>query len=110
MKIHSAKEYDKADLITKYVNHMYQIKKNSVGPQRRISKLLLNSLYGLFGRKQDVIETLTINRLDLPLYTATNIIKTIIPVSEDKYTILMIKNVNFNTIKELNVQLNINIS
>ena len=65
---------------------MYQIKSTTTGPERWIAKLLLNSLYGLFGRKQDLIETITINKSELRSYLLTNIVKSIIPVSEGKYS------------------------
>ena len=44
---------------------MYQIKSYSKGAERWIAKLLLNSLYGMFGRRQELIDTLTINRSEL---------------------------------------------
>ena len=37
---------------------MYKIKMNSIGPERWISKLLQNSLYGIFGRKMELIKTI----------------------------------------------------
>ena len=110
LKIYSAKEFDSAYLFNDYVNDMYRIKMNSVGAERWISKLLQNSLYGLFGRKQEVIETLTINKNDLHKYIVTNIIKTIIPIDEYRCSILMIKNINFDMVKELNLNFNLGIS
>ena len=78
------------------------------GAERWIAKLLLNSLYGLFGRRQDIIDTITINKSELRLYLATNIVKTIIPVSNDKYTILIVKNINHDMIKQLNLTFHAN--
>lgn len=104
LKIHGAKEFDKKDIFSEYVNEMYQIKMNSTGAKRWISKLLQNSLYGLFGRKQELLETKTIFKSELPSYICTNIIKNVIPISEDKVTILMVSNLNFDIIKKLNIK------
>lgn len=109
LKIHSAQEFDKGDLFTKYIQDMYHIKMNSTGSQRWISKLLQNSLYGLFGRKKELIETRTIFKHELDLYTTAHIIKSVIEVSDDKLNILMIKNVNLDIISALNITLNTSI-
>lgn len=87
---------------------MYNLKMVASGAERWIAKLLLNSLYGLFGRRQDIIETITINKSELRLYLATSIVKTIIPVSNDKYTILIVKNINHDMIKQLNLTFHAN--
>lgn len=110
IKIHNAKEFDKASIFNEYVQDMYREKANSTGSQRWISKLLLNSLYGIFGRKQDLIESVTILKSDIPKYVCTNIIKSIIDIDEDKCTLLIIKNLDPQLIKELNINFSINIS
>ena len=69
---------------------MYKVKMNSVGAERWISKLLQNSLYGLFGRKQEIIESVTINKSDIHKYILTNIIKTVIDIDENS---ILIKNI-----------------
>jgi len=43
------------DLFNDYVNHFYEQKRNSVGPERFIAKMHLNQLYGIFGRKHDLL-------------------------------------------------------
>ena len=90
LKIHSAKQFDKSDLFTGYVNQMYHTKMSSTGSQRWLAKLLLNSLYGLFGRKQEIIESVTINKSDIHKYILTNIIKTVIDIDENS---ILIKNI-----------------
>jgi hypothetical protein len=52
-KLLEAYEFDKIDLFSDYVDHFYDIKKNSSknSPQRFIAKMHLNTLYGIFGRK-----------------------------------------------------------
>ena len=95
-------EFTKKDLFTNYVNTFYKIKMNSTGSERWISKILLNSLYGLFGRKLELLETVNIYNSDLEKYMSTNIIKCIIPINKDISTLLMIKNIDSKLIKELN--------
>ena len=40
---------------------MFKLKAISKGSERWMAKLLLNSLYGLFGRIQEIIQTVTID-------------------------------------------------
>jgi hypothetical protein len=51
---------------TEYVNHFYETKKNSIGPLRFITKSHLNNFYGIFGIKNNKLETLMIDSRDLP--------------------------------------------
>lgn len=88
---------------------MYMEKASSTGSQRWISKLLLNSLYGIFGRKQEIIESVTILKADLHKYVCTNIIKSVINIDDNKCTLLIIKNIDPQLIKELNINFAINI-
>jgi DNA polymerase type B, organellar and viral len=64
-KIIEAYEFSKIDLFSDYVNHFYDKKRNSVGPERFIAKMQLNQLYGIFGRKHDLLETRNIYIEDL---------------------------------------------
>jgi len=95
-------ELSKIDLFTKYVNTFYKIKMTSTGSERWIAKLLINCLYGVFGRKQSLIETINVYNSDIEKYVISNIIKTIIPINNDISTLLLIKNVDSNLIRELN--------
>ena len=74
----------------------------STGSERWIAKLLINCLYGVFGRKQSLIETINVYNSDIEKYVISNIIKTIIPINNDISTLLLIKNVDSNLIRELN--------
>ena len=80
------------DLFSTYVHSCYEMKENSTkgSAMYTISKLLLNSLYGLFGRKQEIIESVTINKSDIHKYILTNIIKTVIDIDENS---ILIKNI-----------------
>jgi hypothetical protein len=44
-------EFTKADLFSDFVNTFYEVKRTSTGAEKMIAKLLLNNLYGYFGRK-----------------------------------------------------------
>ena len=63
-------------MFTEYVEHFYQIKKISNGPERFIAtrRRHLNQIYGIFGRKKDLIETVNVYNEDLPKYLSTKII------------------------------------
>jgi hypothetical protein len=56
----------------------------------------------VFGRKQSLIETINVYNSDIEKYVISNIIKTIIPINNEISTLLLIKNVDSNLIKELN--------
>jgi DNA polymerase type B, organellar and viral len=102
-------EFSKIILFNDYVNHCYNKKKINYGATRFIAKMHLNQLYGIFGRKQDTIETINIFNKDLPLYLTTRIIKTIIPINNKMSTILIQSNINSNIVNELNISLTTNI-
>ena len=92
LKVHTARRYSGNYIFESYVNEMYNLKASSTGPERWIAKLLLNSLYGIFGRKQETLKTVIINNSMLSDYLATFLVKTIIPIDEDKSILLMVDN------------------
>jgi DNA polymerase type B, organellar and viral len=95
-------EFSKIDLFSKYIDHFYSKKKYSSGATRFIAKMHLNQLYGYFGRKLDLIETINVFNNDLILYVGSRIIKTIIQINDNISTILLHSNINPEIIKELN--------
>jgi hypothetical protein len=103
-------EFSKIDLFTDYVNDFYFKKKNSIGPERFISKMHLNQLYGIFGRRHDLLETINIYKEDLNDYIFSRVIKTIIPINDKIIALLMHKNVNDDFIKKLNSDLDMKLS
>ena len=109
-KFLEAYEFSKIDLFSGYVNHFYDKKKNSVGPERFIAKMHLNQLYGIFGRKHDLLETRNIYMEDLNEFICTRLIKAIVPINEKIITLLMHKNIKDDLIQELNSELDINLS
>lgn len=70
----------------------------------------LNQIYGIFGRRKDLIETINIFTKDLPKYISTKIIKTIIKINDEISTILIRNNVNKDIIKELNTYFETNLT
>lgn len=96
-------EYSQISLFNKYVEHFYNKKKNSSGASRFIAKMHLNQLYGIFGRKQELIQTINIYRKDLLKYIATRIIKSIIYINDDIVTILVQNNINYDIIKKMKI-------
>jgi DNA polymerase type B, organellar and viral len=98
------------DLFTDYVLNFYEQKKNSSGPERFIAKMHLNQLYGIFGRKHDLLETVNIYKKDFDLYVTTRIIKTIIPINNEIVALLMHKNINDDLIDEMNTELDMELN
>ena len=95
-------EFSKVDLFTEYVNHFFDIKKNSTGSTKFIAKMHLNQLYGIFGRRQDLIETVNIYNKDLDKYLLSKVIKSVITINHEKSTLLIRSNLDVNILKKLN--------
>lgn len=70
----------------------------------------LNQLYGIFGRKHDLLETVNVYKEDLEIYISSRIIKTIIPINDEIVALLMHKNISDDLIEELNYELDTNLS
>jgi hypothetical protein len=98
-------EFSKIDLFSKYIDHFFEKKKFSSGATRFIAKMHLNQLYGYFGRRQDLIETINVFNKDLNLYASYRLIKTIIRINNEISTILLHCNINQELINELNNKL-----
>ena len=103
-------EYTKTYLFNEYVDHFYDIKKNSTGSQRFIAKMQLNQLYGYFGRKQELLRTVNVKTSDISKYLASQLIKTIIDINDEYSTLLIHVNVETNTLFRLNSLLETNIN
>jgi hypothetical protein len=70
----------------------------------------LNQLYGYFGRKLDLIETINVFNKDLILYAGYRIIKNIIKINNDISTLLMSCNINQELINEFNSKFELNLT
>jgi hypothetical protein len=75
---------------------------NATGPLRFIAKMHLNQLYGYFGRKLELIETINIFNKDLIIYVGSRIVKNIIKINDNISTLLLSSNINQELINELN--------
>ena len=109
-KFIEAYEFSKRDLFTDYVQHFYEQKRNSIGPERYLSKMQLNQLYGIFGRKHDLLETVNIYKKDFDKFISSRIIKSIIPINDRIISLLMHKNISDDLIDKLNFDLEMKLS
>lgn len=75
--------------------NLFDIKKSSVGAQKAIAKMHLNGLYGYFGRKQDLIETINVSNSSIHKYLSTRIVKEILNISEEYSTLLLSANIRY---------------
>nr|YP_004376378.1 hyp16 [Moniliophthora roreri]ADO51599.1 hyp16 [Moniliophthora roreri] len=103
-------EFSKIDLFKEYVLHFYDKKKYANSPaEKLIAKMHLNQLYGIFGRKQELLETINVLNKDIPIYLSTRIIKSIIEINDNISALLLVNNINVDILKDLNNTLNINL-
>lgn len=111
-KVHLLKgyEYSQENLFDDYIAHFYSIKQHSVGAERFIAKMHLNQLYGYFGRKLDLLETVNIDIDELDLYVRTRIIKSMIPVNPDTMTLLLYNYLDDQILSKVNDKLPINVT
>jgi hypothetical protein len=106
IKLIEGYEFSKVDLFSTYVEHFYDKKKfSSTSAERLIAKMHLNQLYGIFGRKQDLIETVNVYNKDIINYISSRIVKNIIEINEKISTLLIINNINPDIVNELNLNL-----
>jgi len=104
-------EFSKTNLFNEYVDHFYEKKKCATNPSDRfIAKMHLNQLYGIFGRKQELIETINVYNKDLIKYVGHRLIKSIIEINSEISTLLLITNINPEITSELNTSLNIKLN
>ena len=84
---------------------MYKLKATSEGPERFIAKLLLNSLYGIFGRKLETIKTVTVHNDQLDNYLISHSVKNIIPIDSERTILLLSESINNSLLEELGNEL-----
>lgn len=96
--------FTKRNLFKNYVKYFYNVKKHSKGAERFIAKMHLNQLYGIFGRKIDLIETVNIHRNDLPWFLVNRVVSEVITVTDDIRTVLLKNNININSLDDLNYE------
>ena len=89
-------EFSKFYPFKDYVNIFYKLKSESLGIDRFISKLLLNNLYGFFGKSYRLIKTMKINNNDLNSFFAKSS-DTILNIENlDEYSLIKLIEVNDN--------------
>jgi len=98
-------EFTKEYIFKDYVEHFYESKKNSFGAERFIAKMHLNQLYGIFGRRLDLIETINISADKLDDYLLGKVIKSVIEITDDIYAVLIHTNMRSTILEELNIHL-----
>jgi len=96
-------EFSKANIFNSYVHHFFNIKLNSTGAQKAIAKLHLNGLYGYFGRRQDLIETVNVNNSSISKYLSSRIVKELLKINDNYSTFLLSANINHNVLRNLNM-------
>ena len=99
--IKCAKRFSKGYIFNEYVQEMFAMKKNSVGPQRWIAKLSLNSLYGTFGRRQDLLKTVSVPNDMVSAYLVTYPSGTVLESSDTTSTILYVDKPNYQALDQL---------
>ncbi len=87
IKLIEGTEFSKFEPFDEYIDHFYDLKKNSTGGVRFIAKMQLNQLYGVFGRKQELIRSVNTN--DISKYAHYQI-KSIIDSGSEWSTVLLI--------------------
>lgn len=103
-------EFNKFYLFNDYVDYFFNKKKNSTGVSRFIAKMHLNQLYEIFGRKQDIIETINIYNVDIEKYLLSRVVKTIIEINNEKSCMLLHANMDNNILSKLNLELELKLS
>jgi len=81
----------------------------SIGAERFIAKIHLNQLYGVFGRKLDLLETINIHKNMLPWFLVNRVVSEVITVTPNIRTILVKNNLNLSSLSDLNEELKINL-
>lgn len=94
--------FTKANIFQKYVLSIYKVKQESSGSSRWIAKLLLNCLYGTFGRKRDLHTCMNVHASELINYLDKYVVTSLIDLGDDMFTIILQNNINLKLLNELN--------
>jgi hypothetical protein len=100
-------EFSKENIFNDYIEYFYNIKKNSKGALRYIAKMLLNQLYGYFGRRKTLIETKNVYNKDLIQYYGKYTIFSEIQINDNITTVLMSSNLDYDLINEIQGETNL---
>jgi hypothetical protein len=102
-------EFSKETIFNDYVEHFYNIKKLSIkdSPERFVAKMQLNQLYGYFGRSMELILTRNTNKAGLKELLATRVIRSIIELPKNIFVVLMSANLNYKSVKQIGIKLDL---
>ena len=93
--------FSSSHIFKDYVEHFYEIKKNSTGALRYIAKMQLNQLYGYFGRAIDLINTKNVDFKGLQDLLLYNFVDSVIKIAENLYVVLLTPTYNESVLKKL---------
>ena len=102
IRLISGYEFTQTDLFSKYVNTFYEIKRTRKGSEKAVAKLLLNNLYGYFGRKQINIITQNVKNEQIEGLLLSRVVKSINKINEKYSTVLSYSNINHKLLSQLN--------
>lgn len=108
VKVLEAQHWTKKILFDKYIDHFYELKKNSTGAERYIAKLHLNSFYGIFGRSKNTLATISIENKYAWNIVSKYPVKTHTEINDNLSLFLIYESLDFDLINKLKVELNIN--
>lgn len=99
-------------LFKDFIEHFYELKKTATKnkdlTQKTMSKLHLNTLYGMFGRKLDNLKSIAVRKHEELDILSKYPVKSIIKINKDLNIFLTYSNVDYKMIKAANAELNIN--
>lgn len=82
-------EFSSQVLFKDYVEHFYALKKEATGPARFLAKLMLNNLYGLFGKSLNPFQARITNDEEINNYVALKKVHSRYKVSKDLSLLLV---------------------
>nr|YP_007475385.1 DNA polymerase [Microbotryum lychnidis-dioicae]AGE14599.1 DNA polymerase [Microbotryum lychnidis-dioicae] len=95
-------EFEKIMPFNNYVDYFYELKNTSTGFERTLNKLLLNTLYGYFGRSITVNQPLTCEESELDKLILMEVVDNYRPLGIKGYLVLLKTNLSKTQITEIN--------
>ena len=108
-KLISGYEYEAEDIFSDYVNTLYSVKCNTKGPLRFIAKMLLNTLYGIFGRQLETSEVIIIPSDEEDEYLLTRYVTSAIPLDNNKTALIILPNRIPDSVAQLGITIETNV-
>nr|YP_007475415.1 DNA polymerase [Microbotryum cf. violaceum BFL-2013]AGE14629.1 DNA polymerase [Microbotryum cf. violaceum BFL-2013] len=95
-------EFEKIMPFNNYVDYFYELKSTSTGFKRTLNKLLLNTLYGYFGRAMNVNQCLICEEKELDNLLLIDVVDNYRPLGTKGYMVLLKTNLSKKMITEIN--------